>query len=1627
MKNILVFIYLLLVSNLYSQVPEVTDNSLLKFEEGNNSFKKTVGDLGEEIRDDLSYKVTDEIIHVKDFQDPGEEPIEYFEQAVLAATENSTLYLPKGKFNLQRTWRINKALQIVGEGTTGTILYFPKDSSGIVLIGGSLNKYITLKGLRIESKLKIATDVEGTYVAPLNDDPEQKGVGLNIRSRAIVKDVYVTGFKGHGWMINSKVEGVQYSEQESTVDVTLNGVYMNSGTLGWAVGNNATVLKTSNGTDWIPKFPNTSVNLKKVYSSGANNVWTIGDVGNIHSSTDGGETWAINTSGVTENLNGVHFTNGTSGYVVGNNKTILRTTNGDQGAGTTWTDASGDAPNVDYYDVWQYSAGLVFAIGENGTFIQSTNNGVNWTNVQVTLDGDPDTITADLKDIMFKTTTGPTYGFIVGNQGTFIRSKDNGVTWQHISTSITENLQAISFGNRNRGRIVTALSRIYVTADEGDTWGIDPSYIYDQVMNSIWFTGTSVGWVVGDEGKIYKAAAADANINNWVIESGWSVGNGRSGLYVVGSDVNAGNLTFFDARNNGQFGLYDNSFLGNAYEMVHTNNNGQSSVVTWPPGGNRWYAILRESGGAYLDSIPKNMEPGITSGFETYWDTLPSSKNGKLFTFGNTGKFIVTEDAGLTWTEYSTGITDNILGFGSQGNSRVLAVGVGGVIIKSTNGGTSWTSEISGTVQDLSDLDMVTGNIGWAVGNAGTILKTTDFGENWTAQTSGTAQNLNDVYMLCTTSGYAVGNSGTIRRMTGTVSNNTWGNVTSITPSTSENLNAIHICQPFLTTTNNCSLTAGFAAGENGTILKTTNGADWTVTTYEPTFDYNDIHSTFGNYVIACGNDGALVRSTNGGTSWSTITLSAPYDTYDWYSVQFLGDKWCYLVGQNNTILFSQDYGATWALQTNPVSGGRWNSIELNTQNLNGKNPGWDASTQYFAGGAVALPGATNTSVVLGLYAENNQPPSFLGPQTSVLGGLTGAYDDRSLGFSLRHDTNGKLIFEKGFKIQTPVGSTSSTINFQNDEIEMTVGGTTAINGLKWTYDNDGNISFENSTSPVFKTTTALNTDIEAGTGAPIAQGNIVFPKGFYFGNSSTNVRKMTNATTKPSFTALGDITWNRNPAVNEPMFWFSGTGSVVYDGPKLGIPYYDRIKYNGSAVTRRSDINFNSSSTIQYTIADDAGNSETDVTPNIVAGSIGTTELANSGVVAGTYSYPTVTVDAKGRATSISSNTITMIEDVKSFLLAGRSVQFTSGATNNIADFAYVVEPKYNDWYIRDVSAANVIKGDGTGGSANTTKIQIIRSGLDTTRFARCWLGNVGYFTNTNVCVQVKTGDVINMYLDTVQTGGTVPKGFNMSLYMTQSSCTPTDALDLVHSTQYASVINYATTQGYTKPSVAQQVAQNTLVKTLVDAGIWSKLDVFHITTRGSEEFSKINWKTPGTANLTETGTVTWSAGTGFTGNGSGSDDYLSSFDPSTGTWNYTQNSATFGIWATADVDNNRIVACSNTSGNRTLMILSSNSTYRCNSTAATAATFNFDGTGFTAINRSSSSDLQTYKNATNASTTTTSSGVNQTFTLLRDLATGTDSDSSIGAWFAGSSLTSGEYTTLYNALTTYFSIVSP
>ncbi len=117
-----------------------------------------------------------------------------------------------------------------------------------------------------------------------------------------------------------------------------------------------------------------------------------------------------------------------------------------------------------------------------------------------------------------------------------------------------------------------------------------------------------------------------------------------------------------------------------------------------------------------------------------------------------------------------------------------------------------------------------------------------------------------------------------------------------------------------------------------------------------------------------------------------------------------------------------------------------------------------------------------------------------------------------------------------------------------------------------------------------------------------------------------------------------------------------------------------------------------------------------------------------------------------------------------------------------------------------------------------------------------------------------------------------------------------------------YQAVLDYATTQGYTKPSVAQQTIQNQLVVDMKAAGIaWSDLSLFYVmATDGSSEYAGINWADPNNFELTQVGSPTFITDEGFQGNGS-SMALNTGFTPSTD-WG-TSTDVSMGGWA--DLDN--------------------------------------------------------------------------------------------------------------------------
>lgn len=94
------------------------------------------------------------------------------------------------------------------------------------------------------------------------------------------------------------------------------------------------------------------------------------DTDSKHGASDGGTSWAAQTSGTTEYLFAVHFVDAMIGWVVGDSGTIIKTV--DDGA--NWA-AQTRVTEGALHDVHFFDAQVGWAVGQNGTILKTTDGG----------------------------------------------------------------------------------------------------------------------------------------------------------------------------------------------------------------------------------------------------------------------------------------------------------------------------------------------------------------------------------------------------------------------------------------------------------------------------------------------------------------------------------------------------------------------------------------------------------------------------------------------------------------------------------------------------------------------------------------------------------------------------------------------------------------------------------------------------------------------------------------------------------------------------------------------------------------------------------------------------------------------------------------------------------------------------------------------------------------------------------------------------------------------------------------------------------------------------------------------------------------------------------------------------
>jgi len=225
-------------------------------------------------------------------------------------------------------------------------------------------------------------------------------------------------------------------------------------------------------------------------------------------------------------------------------------------------------------------------------------------------------------------------------------------------------------------------------------------------------------------------------------------------------------------------------------------------------------------------------------------------------------------------------------------------------------------------------------------------------------------------------------------------------------------------------------------------------------------------------------------------------------------------------------------------------------------------------------------------------------------------------------------------------------------------------------------------------------------------------------------------------------------------------------------------------------------------------------------------------------------------------------------------------------------------------------------------------------------------------------------------------------------------------------------------------KPSTAVADAMNTMVQSLVSAGVWTKLDCLYILAAHAETESLTNWVNPGTYDISKVGSPTFTAYEGFLGSTS---NYLNTgFNPISHGVQWSQNSAVMGLYSRTDVSSSAYDMGYDGSSDVTIQSNSGGNALGKINSATNLSGAVSDSLGMTAIARPDASNQEIHRNGTQLNTGAVASAgeANGAIFICCRSAGGTPSSYStrqISLGFIGGYLTSTERTALFNAFETY------
>ncbi|MDL1892707.1 T9SS type A sorting domain-containing protein [Sphingobacteriales bacterium CHB3] len=283
---------------------------------------------------------------------------------------------------------------------------------------------------------------------------------------------------------------------------------------GWVCGFNGTMLKTTNGgNSWETQNSGINTDIRRVFALNDRFAWALSFVHWVDTSTwfgtkilkttDGGTVWT-NTEYPDwgEFFNSIVFKDSLNGWMGGEFGRMVRTTNG----GETWIPVNVNPPSPwSLINIKFLTPELGFAMGGRidiiGTIWKTTDGGLNWRT-----QGFPDPPSPEPVHDVHMVDSLHIVG-ITGDQdygASMLRSRNAGEDWDYTFLNIFGEPLALSFRTEKEAWVPLGFAaRMMYTPDTLHTW-IEMDTPGRRAIYDLVFTDSLTGYAVGDSGTILK-------------------------------------------------------------------------------------------------------------------------------------------------------------------------------------------------------------------------------------------------------------------------------------------------------------------------------------------------------------------------------------------------------------------------------------------------------------------------------------------------------------------------------------------------------------------------------------------------------------------------------------------------------------------------------------------------------------------------------------------------------------------------------------------------------------------------------------------------------------------------------------------------------------------------------------------------------------------------------------------------------------------------------------------------------------------------------------------------------------------------------------------------------------------